>query len=239
MRIIIALLATLAVTQASSIKLTIESLQNSTAITQSHPQLQEGMSGFVIHKIDDTRSSIIANASVKNIDSNKATIEVSKYNGTLQESLPTIKIEPTIADEIIIASDYSRALAIAPNEDTYEAITKSLARLNFIHPDIYAAYLSSVGHPTPTREDFSEFCTSNSIGLLYIQSDNNLYTLDCKSLSLLQITPFASASSSAMTPFFSRVENIRSAWWGDGSSLLNSYEPYYKEQIKKYNPNKL
>ena len=40
-----------------------------------------------------------------------------------------------------------------------------------------------------------------------------------------------SNTANEQTPFFSRIPTIRAAWWGEGSSRLDHYEPYYLEQI--------
>ncbi len=241
MRIFLTIFIFLAIAEASAIKSNILSVEKTTAKIESHPQLQVGISGYIIHKIDSNQKTIIADSVVESIDSttNIATISILPYSGTHQESLPSIDIKPSAGDEAIFANDYTRAMVIAPDEDTYEIITKNLSRLDFIHPDIYATYLSSIGHPTPQTEDFKEFCTSNSIGLLYIQSSDKLFTLDCKSFTLLQSSEFKSSPSDKIAPFFSRIDEIRAAWWGSGSSRLDSYEPYYIEVIKKHNSDKI
>ena len=37
------------------------------------------------------------------------------------------------------------------------------------------------------------------------------------------------------TPFYTRVEKIDAAWWGAGSSRMDSYAPHYYELLVKYN----
>jgi hypothetical protein len=80
-------------------------------------------------------------------------------------------------------------------------------------------------------KDFHNFCTANSIGLLTVLSNDTLFTLDCKTFALLETTPTAIDGNTTTTPFFTRVPTIRAGWWGEGSSKLKSYEPYYLEQI--------
>lgn len=195
--------------------------------------LKEGMSGFIIRKFDATHSTIIANARVEqaNPANNHAILTISAYDGLRQNTLPSGNWEPKVSDIAVLAYDYERALLIAPNEEAYDAITKSIPGVEWVHPDNYATYLSYEGHPTPLVEDFKDYCTANSVGLLYIQSAQNLFTLDCKNFALLQSAPSLIASDKGQTPFFTRIPTIRAAWWGAGSSRLDSYEPYYLEQI--------
>lgn len=200
--------------------------------------LRVGMSGFVVRQFDATHSTIIANARVEqtNPSNNRAILHISKYDGLHQDALPGGSWSPRASDKAVLAYDYGRALVIAPNEDTYEAITKNTPNIEWIHPDNYATFLSYEGHPTPLVKDFHDYCTANSIGLLYIQSAQTLFTLDCKSFTLLESTPSAQTNSTAQTPFFTHIPKIRAAWWGEGSSRLSAYEPYYLEQIALNNP---
>lgn len=202
------------------------------------PQLRVGMSGFIVRQFDATHSTIIANARVEqtNPSNNRAIVRISKYDGLHQDALPSGSWSPKPSDKAVLAYDYGRALVIAPDEDTYDAITKSISGIEWIHPDNYATYLSYEGHPTPLVEDFHNYCTANSIGLLYIQSAQTLFTLDCKSFTLLESTPSVQKTAEAQTPFFTHIQTIRSAWWGEGSSRLDAFEPYYLEQIALNNP---
>lgn len=199
----------------------------------SAENLQKGMSGFIIRQFDASHSAIIANALVEqtNPSNGRALLRLSPYDGIRQNSLPSGNWVPSPSDKAVLGYDYTRALLIAPNDDAYDTVTKSISGVEWVHPDNYAAFLSYEGHPTPLVEDFHDYCTANSVGLLYIQSAQTLFTLDCKSFTLLQTTPSLTPSTKAMTPFYTRVPTIRAAWWGEGSSRLDSYEPYYLEQI--------
>lgn len=232
MRIWLLTLASLGVLHAASITAPLLDVENDRAsITAEH--LQKGMSGFIIRQFDATHSSIIANARIEetNPSNHRAILRISEYDGLRQSSLPGGNWTPKPSDTAVLAYDYERALLIAPNDDTYDAVTKNMGSVEWVHPDNFAAYLSREGHPTPLVEDFHRYCTANSVGLLYIQSADTLFTLDCKSFTLLQSAPSAASSEKAAVPFFTRIPAIRAAWWGEGSSRLESYEPYYLEQI--------
>jgi hypothetical protein len=232
MRIWLITLISCGVLSASSITTPLLDVDHDRA-TITAENLREGMSGFILRKFDATHSTIIANARVEqtNPANGRAILRLSPYDGLRQNSLPSGNWSPKPADTAVLAYDYERALLITPNDDSYYAISKSIAGIEWTHPDNYAAYLSNEGHPTPLVEDFKDYCTANSIGLLYIQSAQTLFTLDCKTFTLLQTTPSLITSEKAMTPFYNRVPTIRAAWWGKGSSRLDSYEPYYLEQI--------
>ena len=238
MRILFFLGLTLGLLQASFISTPLLSVEGSRGAIEA-PELKAGMSGFVVRHFDATHSSIIANARVSQItlSSNHATIELSPYDGLRQNSLPSGTWSPKVKDEVIIAYDYARALLIAPNEDTYIALTKSIPNVEWIHPDIFATYLSHEGHPTPLVSDFNQFCSAGSIGLLFIHSAQTLFTLDCKNFTLFQSTTSITNDTQLILPFYSRVPEIRADWWGEGSSKLEHYHPYYLQQLVLNNSN--
>ena len=232
MRIWLTTLLAFGVLNASSITAPLLDVQESRATIVAE-NLREGMSGFIVRTFDATHSTIIANARVEQLNSTngRAILALSEYDGLRQNSLPSGNWVPAPSDTAVLAYDYERALLIAPNEESYDAIAKSIPGIEWIHPDNFATYLSYEGHPTPLVEDFKRYCTANSVGLLYIQSAQNLFTLDCKSFALLQSTPSMGKTAMEQTPFYTRIPIIRAAWWGEGSSRLESYEPYYLQQI--------
>lgn len=231
------LLCSFGVANAASVSTPILQVEKDRAAVVAD-NLQPGMSGYIVRKFDDTHSSIIANARVEETNSvnGRTLLRVSQYDGVQQNALPHGNWAPNPSDVAYLANDYDRALLIAPNDDAYYAITKSTPGVAWIHPDRFAAYLSSEGHPTPLVKDFHNYCTANSVGLLYVQSADTLFTLDCKTFALLQTAPSLNAVNKPMLPFWSRVQNIRAAWWGEGSSRLEQFDPYYLEQIALNNP---
>ncbi len=237
MRIWLLSLITFGVLNASPISTPLLEVENGRGAVMAG-DLQVGMSGFIVRRFDDSHSTIIANALVEqtNPSNGKAILRMSEYDGVRQSSLPGGNWQPKVSDTALLAYDYGRAMLIAPNDDTYDAIAKSMPNLEWVHPDHFAAYLSSEGHPTPLVEDFHRYCTANSVGLLYIQSAQTLFTLDCKNFTVLQTAPALASSDKTMLPFYSRVPTIRAAWWGAGSSRLENYAPYYLEQIALNNP---
>ncbi len=205
----------------------------------SVPMIDVGVSGFIVHRFNSEHSAIVASAVVSdfNPETAEATLTLSPYDGLRQNSLPSGNWRPEVGDFAILAFDYERAMLIAPSEEIYHQITKRITTLDWVHPDGFAAYLSYRGHPTPLAEDMQGYCSVASIGLIYLYSAETLFTIDCKSLTLLQLTPAPfSSPETPKLPFYSRVEKIEANWFGKGSSTLESYEPYYLELLVLNNP---
>ena len=197
-----------------------------------------GMSGFIVKHIDKEHSYILRSAVVSKFDkvSKIATLNLSDFKELDQDSLPSGKWSVQVGDEAILAFGYSRALLIAPNEEIYHRITKALPTLEWVHPDLFAAILSLNGHPTPLKKDFNEMCEISAVGLLYFYIHENLFTVDCKSMNILQISDAPIKQESLQLPFYSRVSDINANWFGAGSSKLKVYDPYYYELLIQSNP---
>ena len=195
-----------------------------------------GVSGFVVHHITPEHSSILKNATVIAFDeaSKTATIKMSEFNALRNNSLPYGKWKPQVGDTVELAFGYSRALLIAPNEELYHQISKSV-RTQWVHPDIFATVLSFEGHPTPLRSDFIEFSNIASVGLLFVYLDKKVYTVDIKSFVILNIADVPFDAKKSQTPFYTRVKNIDANWWGEGSSEMQAYAPHYYELLVSAN----
>ncbi|WP_373036414.1 plasminogen-binding N-terminal domain-containing protein [Sulfurimonas sp.] len=201
-------------------------------------KIDVGMSGFIAHNISKEHSVILKNVVVSSYDSNSkiATLKMSPYDALRNNALPSGRWNVTVGDTAILAFGYTRGLLIAPNNDIYHRITKSVKNLQWVHPDIFATILSFNGHPTPLREDFTNFSIATSVGLAFIYLDKKLFTVDAKSFKILTITDAQLKQESTQLPFYTRVEEIDAAWWGEGSSRLDYYEPYYYKLLTEANP---
>jgi len=202
-------------------------------------QIAKGVHGFVVRHFTKEHSVIIADVHVSHFDSttHTATLALSEYTGLKQNSLPQGKWKTQVGDEVILAFAYSRALLIAPDEETYHIITNNIHGVEWIHPDSFATFLSYRAHPTPFKEDISNYCTLAEIGLLYTYVDGALFTMDCQTLSLIQLTPVKLKQKGLKLPFYSRVEEIATSWWvwGAASNPLEAYDPHYLELIVEHN----
>ena len=207
-------------------------------VTISADNVELGMSGIIVKHIDKEHSYILKSAVVTKFDkeSKTALLHVSDYKELEQDALPSGKWSVSVGDEAVLAGAYSRALLIAPSEEIYHRITKALPSLEWVHPDLFASILSLNGHPTPLKKDFQEMCEISSVGLLYMYIHENLFTIDCKSMGILQIADAPLKQESLQLPFYSRVSDINANWFGEGSSKLKVYNPYYYELLVKSNP---
>jgi hypothetical protein len=199
-------------------------------------KIDVGMSGFVVHTIAPGHTSIIKNVVVTRFDSKSkiATLKMQEFNALKNNSLPTGKWQPKVGDTIELAFGYSRALLIAPSEEIYYRIAKSV-NIQWIHPDLFATILSFHGHPTPLKEDFEAMGISSSVGLLFIYLEKKVYTVDMHSFQILSISDAPLTQESVKLPFYSRVEEIEANWFGEGSDELEEYEPHYYELLVEYN----
>lgn len=202
-------------------------------------EVQQGVSGYIVHHIDSNHQVIIATIIVDsyNKELDNATAEVKKFNFLEQDALPKTTYSTQVGDEVVVATEYSRALLIAPSESLYYHLTRAINNLEWIHPDKFAVFLSYRGHPSPQKKDFQDFCEAASVGLVYIYAKNNLYTLDCRSFIPLQVTPAIFSNENEQTPFYSRVEKIDKSWWGltlfdSGNEDIKNYDEYYLQLMK-------
>ncbi len=226
---------------ASVIKAPIVSVDNEKEqATISVDHIDVGVSGFVVHYITPQHNSILKNATVVAFDKAKkiATVKMSTFNALRNNSLPYGKYKPQVGDTVELAFGYSRALLIAPNEEIYHQISKSV-HIQWIHPDLFATVLSFAGHPTPLRSDFTAFSNAASVGLLFIYLDKKVYTVDIKSFTILNITDAPFVAKKKQKPFYTRVQKIDANWWGAGSNEMEAYAPhYYKLLVENNKKNK-
>ncbi len=202
-------------------------------------KIDVGMSGFIVHSITPQHSVILKNIVVVDYDTNSkiASLKMSPYDALRNNALPSGRWGVEVGDIAVLAFGYTRGLLIAPSEEIYHRITRSAKSLQWVHPDIFATILSFNGHPTPLREDFRKLSIATSVGLVFIFLDEKLFTVDSKSFKILAITDAELKQDSTRLPFYTRVQTIDAAWWGEGSNELESYEPHYYELLSEANPN--
>ncbi len=201
------------------------------------PNIEVGMSGFIVRTLAPERSTIIEGATVVDYDKNteEATLKLYPYTVFVNNNLPRGKWHTKKGDLAVLAFAYNRGLLIAPSEKIYYTLTRAMQGEVFVHPDIFATLLSFKGHPTPLQEDFREFCNNVSIGLLFFYMEERLYTVDCQSFHILGVQEAPLKQESQKLPFYSRLKKIEANWFGEGSDELEDYEPYYYKLLYKNN----
>jgi len=237
MKYILILLLALFELNAGVVKSPIVSLDSDAQIaTIKIDKIDVGMSGFIVHEIAPEHTSILKNVVVSSYDKNTqvATLEMSDYSGLRNNALPIGNWSVQVGDRAVFAFGYSRALLVAPSEEIYHQVSKGV-NIQWIHPDIFATILSFRGHPTPFKEDFKAMSDASSVGLVFIYLDKKLFMLDIKSFKILTINDAPLIQDSVKLPFYTRVQEIDAAWWGEGSNELESYEPHYYELLVESN----
>ncbi len=215
-------------------------LQNNKA-TIKVAKIDIGLSGFIVHQISKNHSVILKNVVVESFNSKTkiATLKLSDYDALRNNSLPNGKWVVKTGDIAILAFGYTRGLLIAPTEDIYYRVKKSVKNLQWIHPDLFATVLSFEGHPSPLKEDFRKFSISTSVGLIFIYINQKIFTVDAKSFKILNISDAILKQKNVKLPFYTRVQKIETSWWnfwGEGTKEIKLYEPYYYDLLLNSNP---
>ncbi|MFT5659422.1 MAG: hypothetical protein ACI9TV_000038 [Sulfurimonas sp.] len=224
---------------AGVIKAPIVSVDNvNNVVTIKVNKIDIGVSGFLVHRLSQRTSSILKSLEV--VDYNEATgiatLKMAKFDSLLQNSLPTGNWDVEVGDIAILAYGYTRALLIAPNEEIYYRITKATKQVHWLHPDIFTTILSFNGHPTPLESDFLAMSNATSIGLIFFYLHQKLFTVDAQSMKVINISDAALNQTKVQLPFYSRIYEIDAAWFGEGSDILEEYEPYYCNMLIQNNP---
>lgn len=189
--------------------------------------LKVGQSGIVLAQNGDY-NVIIASAVIERIESGNAYARFAPFENIAQKYLPTPQATPTKDDKVIFGGFYNKAIAIAPDQESYNKIL-STNPTHFVHIDLFAAFLAKDGINDPKPKHLREFCNAYSIGLVYIVASNGLNVLDCQSFALLEVQPFSKPLlEKTQAPFFSRIVNI------DTGSLASKMRPKKSRQYFKY-----
>jgi len=181
-------------------------------IRLSRPFPVQGMSGVVIHKFDKNLAAVtgyIEQTSSKG-DAKLITKEIVRH-----EELPSIKTEVAKGDKVIGGYLYDNILLLAPDADTYTAITKRSTDKRWIHPDLFAVFLSEIGETYPTKENLAAFAKQYQIGLIYIIKRKNAVLFDPISGKVVASRTMSHTPKKTKSPFFMRFEEIKGGWFSD------------------------
>ena len=194
--------------------------------------ITEGITGVIMRTFVADKKTIIASVEVIKKDENALYLSFSPFEDLQQNALPDYSIAPKVGDEVILNFLYGRALAITPDKETYDLVTKSYDQLLWQHPDIFASKLASTYNPTPTKETFQEECIRLNLGLLFFATAEKGHFVDCKSFKILDTISLPQAQSTTL-PFYSRVENIKGRVFGlFGGKEIKDYDHYYTNLLK-------
>jgi len=216
-------------TNFAPLSATIKAIKGDRAYINSSSDLSVGVSGVVIHKFDNSHEAIIASATVSKKQNGNIELRLSKFDDIKQDVLPSYHIIPKVGDKVILNYHYDRAIIIAPNKEAYKNVQENYKGFTWIHPDIYATFLSSKLNATPTKESFINECKSDSIGLVFFVIKDRVYVVDCNTFSIVQQSPTIDTKTT-QTPFYTRI-NVKGRMMGFFGDKVKDYNSYYTKLL--------
>lgn len=203
-----------------------------TAVIQNSEDIVIGSSGIVIHTFENGVSTILARADVVKKDGDKATIRFEIYKLSTQNAFPKPGILPRVGDTVKLNYLYNRALIVAPSFNVFKEVTTHFDKIDWIHPDLVAAYLAKAFKPNPDRKVFQKICRINSAGLIFFALSTDGYFVDCENFKVLKKVK-TGLIKQAQVPFYSRVKDIDTSWINWNSSQITDYNAHYRNLIRK------
>jgi len=182
---------------------------NDKQIVLKKPLSINGMSCAIIHNYGNNIKALTFMA--KQI-SKDGTIQLIDSDIIHHDSIPTINTKPQVNDKVIGGYLYNNVLLLAPNEQTYEALTKQYHK-NWMHPDLYAMFLSQEGDETPTKESLKGFAKRYQIGLVMIVRKNQIILYDPMSESIVSNKSFKPITNKTKYPFYMHFKEIDGGWF--------------------------
>jgi hypothetical protein len=169
-----------------------------------------GMSGVVIHNYGNDLTAITSRIAQTSSDGSASLLSADIIQ---HENLPTIKTTVVPKDKVIGGYLYNNVLLLTPDAETYAKIVSQHAK-KWIHPDLFALYLSAQGEEGPTKENLKHFAKKYQVGLVYIVRKNSAVLLDPVSGKIVSEKPISNLPKEGQFPFYMRFEQIDSGWFG-------------------------
>jgi hypothetical protein len=195
--------------------------ENSVSLASSFPV--NGMSGVVIHDYGNELEAITGYIVQTSSQGNAKRIQNDMIH---HDELPTIKTAVASGDKVIGGYLYNNVLLLAPDADTYAKITASHSK-KWIHPDLYALFLSQEGDATPSRENLAAFAKAYQVGLIYIIKNGSAVLLDPISGNIVGEKTMTGLPSKAQFPFYMRFDEVQTGWFSKSAK-----GDYYKSMEK-------
>jgi hypothetical protein len=172
-----------------------------------------GMSGIIIHNYGNNVKAITSRV----IQTSPGHAKLAGNDVITHDSLPTINTSVARGDKIIGGYLYNTVLLLAPDANTYAKVTSASNKI-WIHPDLYALYLSQEGEGTPNRENLANFAKKYHVGLVYIIKKGSAVLLDPISGKYVGKKGVSGNPAKAQFPFFMRFDKIDSGWFSKSAS---------------------
>jgi hypothetical protein len=184
---------------------------NGTTIQLHKPFPATGMSGIVIHNYGNSLEAITGYITQTSPQGEAVLVTKEIIH---HEELPTIKTVISKGDKVIGGYLYNNVLLLAPDAKTYGKITSQYTK-RWIHPDLFATFLSSEGEAYPTKENLARFAKAYQIGLIYIVKRNSAVLFDPISGKTVAQKSISSTTGKAQYPFFMRFDTFRTGIFSD------------------------
>jgi len=180
--------------------------QKSVTLTRGLPA--KGMSAVVMHNYGKELKAI---TSYMRYDGGNRGMLLNN-EPIAHDDLPSVKPKVRVGDQVIGGYLYNNILVLAPDANTYAKITKSTNK-NWIHPDLYAMFLSKEGDQVPTRENLKKFANEYQVGLVYIVQRGKAILYDPISKSYISQKKLTGLPAKGQFPFYMRLGKIDSGWF--------------------------
>lgn len=187
-----------------------------------------GASGVVVQKLANFES-IVARVSVIERKDGLLKLGFKVFSSLKQRAMPTPILLPKKGDKVVINHLYDRALIIAPNKKSYEALKEELKETKIISSDLLAAFLISNYSKVVSRKLLRSFCGQSATGLIALALKEEAFLYDCQDLKKLSSFKLK-ARGEVQRPFYTNIKQTR------GSLLelfddenMRDYYSYYKE----------
>lgn len=191
---------------------------NDKAVTLKKPFPVSGMSGVVIHNYGNDLKAITSRL----VQHTSGDIRLIEGDIIHHDELPTINTTVQTGNKVIGGYLYNNILLLAPDAHTYAKIT-SMHKKRWVHPDLFALFLSNEGDARPTKENLASFAKSYQVGLIYIVGNGTAKLLDPISGHYVGQKTMSGLPSKGEAPFFMRFDEIDAGWFSKEVK-----ENYYK-----------
>jgi hypothetical protein len=176
------------------------------------------MSGVIVHGYGNDLKGITHTL----VQNTPKQVSFLKQDMLQHDNIPSIKTAAKAGDKVIGGYLYNNVLLLAPDASTYHKIT-SKHRKSWVHPDLYAVFLSQLGDSVPTKANLAAFAKSHQVGLVYIVANGTAKLLDPISGNIVGQKKLSGLPSEGEAPFFMRLGEIHSGFFSSKNT-----ENYYQ-----------
>lgn len=206
----------------------IEKKGGETYITFPNLSLNVGESGIIMRDLE-VYQVLVANVEVIQIKGTQAIGKITQSNQLSQPYLPTPRMTVGVGDKVIFRFLNDKAFIIAPNEETYRAISKQFNFLNFINSDLLMGFLNSQGKHDPTSKNLPNACNEYAAGLIFIVGSKSVGIFSCQNMEMIEKYAFVPLDfNNFQAPFFTRIK------FDGGGSLTYLFASKKSKEYYKY-----